>query len=91
MIRAGVRPDLLLHGVRSAGELYFREELEAAVRRYVPCLSTDSAYPGEAFRGYVTRFLQARLTPMIEAPLYPFCACTLVTISFRCLEPRFRI
>ena len=63
MIRAGAKPRLLLHGVRTHGELYYREELAAAAKRYVPCLSTTKPIPDEAFRGYVTHFLQTRPSP----------------------------
>jgi ferredoxin-NADP reductase len=58
MIRAGARPAWLLHGVRTAEELYYRDELEAAVDRYIPCLSGATPLPSEAFSGRVTRFLQ---------------------------------
>jgi ferredoxin-NADP reductase len=60
MIRAGVKPRLLLHGVRTSAELYYREELAVAASRYVPCLSTDTSCDGEFFRGYVTHFMQTR-------------------------------
>jgi ferredoxin-NADP reductase len=57
MIRAGVRPARLLHGVRTPDELYYRRELLAAAERYIPCLSGDAALPPGACRGYVTRVL----------------------------------
>lgn len=63
MVRAGVRPFMLLHGVRTAAELYYREELQTAAVRYIPCLSTKSLLPGRAFGGYVTDYLQTRLDP----------------------------
>ncbi len=66
MIHEGARPSLLLHGVRTAEELYYRETLQAAAGRYVPCLSNDPAPPEGAFNGYVTRFLQEHVPP---------CAC----------------
>ncbi len=58
MIRAGAKPFMLLHGVRTGDELYYREELAAGVNRYIPCLSTPAACHGDVFRGYVTRYLQ---------------------------------
>ena len=63
MIRAGARPDVLLHGVRTPDELYYRDECQAAARRYVPCLSGGAALAGEAFDGHVTRFIETRLAP----------------------------
>lgn len=33
---------VLLHGVRSAAELYYRDELEPRVSAYLPCLSRDA-------------------------------------------------
>jgi ferredoxin-NADP reductase len=60
MIRAGAQPSWLLHGVRASEELYYRDELQAVVDRYVPCLSRDVSLPSGAFNGHVTRFLQTR-------------------------------
>ncbi len=64
MMRAGVRPFMLLHGVRRVDELYYRDEIQAAVKNYVPCLSTNNEIPADAFHGYVTRYLQTRLAPL---------------------------
>ncbi len=64
MLRAGARPFMLLHGVRRVDELYYRDEIQAAVKNYVPCLSTDDEMPTGAFHGYVTRYLQTRLAPI---------------------------
>ncbi len=64
MLRAGVRPFMLLHGVRRVDELYYRDEIQTAVKNYVPCLSTDAEIPAGAFHGYVTRYLQNRLAPL---------------------------
>lgn len=36
---AGLADFILLHGVRRSDELYYRDELRAAARLYVPCLS----------------------------------------------------
>jgi ferredoxin-NADP reductase len=60
MIRAGVKPFMLLHGVRTKAELYYREELAATTNHYIPCLSKAPPGHGEAFHGYVTHFLQTR-------------------------------
>ena len=63
MVRAGARPFVLLHGVRTADELYYRAELQPAAKHYVPCLSAKALLPGGAFGGYVTAYLQTRLDP----------------------------
>lgn len=64
MCREGVRAFALLHGVRHAGELYFRDLLEAAADRYVPCLTGQTPpLPKSAFAGRVTLYLQQRLPP----------------------------
>lgn len=64
MVRAGARPLALLHGVRTAEELYYRAELQTAAERYVPCLSAKALLPAGAFGGYVTDYLQTRLDPL---------------------------
>lgn len=70
MCRAGVRGGTLLHGVRHMADLYFREDLEAAVDRYVPCLSGGGPpVPAGAFGGRVTRYLQKRL-PRKDCDVY---------------------
>ena len=63
MIRDGARPAVLLHGVRTHDELYYREELQAAAHRYVPCLSREASLAAGAFQGYVTQFLKDCLAP----------------------------
>jgi len=61
MARAGARSFTLLHGVRTAQDLYFREELAASASRYVPCLSEDVTQGG--FRGLVTTWAEGNLAP----------------------------
>ncbi len=63
MVRAGVRPSILLHGVRTADELYYRSTLQPAADRYVPCLSAKGPLPGSAFGGYVTAYLRTHIEP----------------------------
>jgi len=63
LVRDGVRGFTLAHGVRTAAELYYAAELRAAAGRYIPCLSAEAAPPQEAFRGRVTDWLGAALTP----------------------------
>jgi ferredoxin-NADP reductase len=73
-VRSGVRPWLLLHGVRSAEELFYRDELAFGVDRYLPCLS--SANPpadldDHVFAGRVTTYL----THNLHARSYDFYLC----------------
>jgi ferredoxin-NADP reductase len=61
MVRAGATGFTLLHGVRRIGELFRREELEAAASRYVPCLSRESA--SGCFPGRITGWAAQQLGP----------------------------
>ena len=64
MARSGVTGFILLHGVRNAGELYYRNLLEPVAKRLIPCLSDPAAVlPDEAFPGRATRFLQTQMAP----------------------------
>jgi benzoate/toluate 1,2-dioxygenase reductase component len=66
MARAGVGGFTLLHGVRSASELFGAEVVRAAAARYVPCLTGDAPVAaGEetAFSGRVTAWIAGRLAP----------------------------
>jgi ferredoxin-NADP reductase len=59
MARAGAAGFTLLHGVRQAGDLFYRKQLESAASLYVPCLSRESA-PG-CYRGRVTAWAAEHL------------------------------
>ncbi len=59
MIRRGTAGFTLLHGVRSADELFYRRELEAAAARYVPCLSRERA--AGCYAGRVTAWARDHL------------------------------
>ena len=62
MCRSGVTGFTLLHGVRRAEDLYFRDMLEAAAGQYIPCLSgMADPLPARAFAGRVTACLEERL------------------------------
>jgi NAD(P)H-flavin reductase len=62
MCRNRVEGFILLHGVRDAGELYYRNLIEPAAARYIPCLSGLSPpLPNGAFPGRVTQYLRTRL------------------------------
>jgi benzoate/toluate 1,2-dioxygenase reductase subunit len=59
MVRSGTTGFTLLHGVRSADELFYRRELEAAAARYVPCLSRQAS--AGCFSGRVTAWARDHL------------------------------
>ena len=60
-VRAGAGGFTLLHGVRTPGELYYRDELEAASGSYTACLSGEKDPPGNTFfSGRVTGYLESR-------------------------------
>ncbi len=61
MMRAGARGFVFLHGVRDGSELCYRDEMSAAARPYVPCLSADPI-PG-VYHGRVTGWASAHLAP----------------------------
>lgn len=59
---SGARGFDLLHGVRTPAELYYRDLLFIAARRYIPCISEaagDGQIGPEGFGGRVDRFLSA--------------------------------
>jgi benzoate/toluate 1,2-dioxygenase reductase component len=63
--RSGVRGFDLLHGVRTADDLYYGAELASAAERYIPCISGDfdrRQHP-EAFAGRVDACLSERFEP----------------------------
>jgi benzoate/toluate 1,2-dioxygenase reductase component len=66
MTRSGVVGFTMLHGVRTADELYYRSDFGAAASLYVPCLShasPESALPPGAYCGRVTEYLRGHLPP----------------------------
>ena len=75
MARAGCRGFLLLHGVRTAAELYYRDVfMGGPAEAYVPCLSgisDQTAPPDPWFHGRVTEYIAARLS----GGLYDFYLC----------------
>jgi benzoate/toluate 1,2-dioxygenase reductase subunit len=61
MTRSGITGFTMLHGVKTAEELYYRSDFGAAASLYVPCLSQPSpgsALPPGAYRGRVTEYLR---------------------------------
>jgi len=65
MTRSGVSGFIMLHGVRTADELYYRGLLEPAAARFVPCLTAPvaTAAPSNTFAGRTTHYLGTRLAP----------------------------
>ncbi len=59
----------LLHGVRTAEELYYRREFEASAGYYVPCLSAPSASLEGAWTGRVTDYAKGHL-PILDYDFY---------------------
>jgi len=62
MVRSGITPEFLLHGVETSAELYYAEELQAASGTYIPCLS-QSEKSQTHFAGRVTDYLRRHLPP----------------------------
>jgi len=62
MAKAGAEGFMLLHGVRRAEDLFYRDLLSAAARRYMACLSQGAPDAPEVLTGRVTRHLE-RLVP----------------------------
>jgi NAD(P)H-flavin reductase len=60
MVRSGVTPEFILHGVETSEDLYYAEELQPAAGSYVPCLS-QSGKSQTHFNGRVTDYLQRHL------------------------------
>jgi benzoate/toluate 1,2-dioxygenase reductase component len=71
--RSGVRGFDLLHGVRSADELYYRSELAPVAGRYIPCISGvfDPSKNAGAFAGRVDACLSEGFKPDV----YDFYLC----------------
>jgi NAD(P)H-flavin reductase len=60
MVRSGLSPEFILHGVETSEGLYYAEELQLASGSYVPCIS-QSGKPQTYFKGRVTDYLQRHL------------------------------
>jgi benzoate/toluate 1,2-dioxygenase reductase component len=86
-VRAGLRSRLLLHGVRSSGERYYRVELIRGTQHYVGCISGPAA-PADCFHGRVTDYLSRHL----EAGRYDFYLCgrmEMITAAVGIIDQRF--
>jgi ferredoxin-NADP reductase len=69
MVGAGISGFTLLHGARTANELYYEKNLRAASTLYVPCLSEGSA--AGCFTGRVGDWVRDHLSPLA----YDFYLC----------------
>ena len=63
MARSGVTGFILLHGVRSAEDLYYASVLKSAAKQYIPCISEADRSPDGCFRGHVSDYLRKNLAP----------------------------
>lgn len=65
MCRNGTKGFIVLHGVRKAGELYYRDQLEPSAFRFIACLTEPEAStpPMGIFGGRVTGYLRTGLIP----------------------------
>jgi benzoate/toluate 1,2-dioxygenase reductase subunit len=70
MSRAGLRGFTLLHGARSAGELYYEVFFRSVSGLYIPCVTEASEGEG-VFRGRVTDYLDS----MMPRKAYDFYLC----------------
>lgn len=68
MVRAGVLSGTgftMLQGARSAGELFYGRELEAAAGLYVPCVSREAS--AGSFRGRLTEWARGHMADLMAA------------------------
>ena len=63
MARSGVTGFTLLHGVRSAADVYYAPEFKSSAKPYIPCLSESHKSPEAFFHGRVTDYLYKKLAP----------------------------
>ncbi len=62
MVRSGVTPEFILHGVETSADLYYAKELQPGSGSYIPCLS-QSSKSQTYFKGRVTDYLRQDLPP----------------------------
>ena len=73
-VRAGAKDYVMLHGVRFAEELYYRDTLASSAKIYCPCLSGHAIEPHVVeggVQGRVTDYLENNLTSSV----YDFYLC----------------
>jgi ferredoxin-NADP reductase len=74
MVAAGITGYTLIHGARTVSGLFYRQELIAAAKQYIACVSgtldAETAVP-DLQQGYVTQYIERHLQP----GLYDFYLC----------------
>lgn len=63
MARSGVTGFTLLHGVRSAAEIYYPSVFKSTAKYYIPCISESYKSPEAFFQGRVTDYLYKNIAP----------------------------
>jgi len=63
MAKAGTKGFTLLHGVKRAEDLFYRDLLSASAQRYMACLSEETSADPTVFAGRVTRHLERQVPP----------------------------
>lgn len=95
--RAGVAGYVLLHGVRTAGELYYRDILASAASLYVPCISGarrgrfEAGAPGPASHAYSGR-VTGYVADLLEPGVYDFYLCgrsDMIVDAVKIIDERF--
>ena len=89
--RNGIRGFYLLHGVRTAEQLYYREILTNRSATYIPCLSggrsTDASLP-HYFQGRVTNYLE-HILPNGSYDFYLCGRSEMLADAIRIIDDRF--
>jgi ferredoxin-NADP reductase len=86
-IRAGVHGFYFLHGVRDETALLYRQEVERAAKKYIPCLSASGSNQKQQ-GGRVTEYLEKCL----QETKYDFYLCGnsgMVRDAIRIIDRRF--
>ena len=71
MVRAGIRPDMMLHGAGQSSELYYAAYFQKAAQKYIACLSRSEPPSPEHHAGRVTDYLQR----VLPEGVYDFYLC----------------
>ncbi len=72
--QSGIQGFLLLHGVASVEDLYFRQIVEKAAKHYVPCLSDEDPGRVQEAGGIVGRVTEY-LAKSLSSGVYDFYLC----------------
>jgi benzoate/toluate 1,2-dioxygenase reductase component len=86
-VRAGLRSRMVLQGVRTPEERYYREELLSATQDYVGCISGPNV-PHDCFPGRVIEYLSRHLA----AGTYDFYLCgrmEMIAAAMGLIDQRF--